>query len=158
MNNNQIHVAIGVLILHGSNILLGKRKKIAGNGRWTCPGGHLEFGETWEQCAQREVAEETGLLLMQFKLCSVANDIFMDTNTHYINILMVSEYQGGIITNCEPEKCEGWQWFSLYDLPQPLLIPLDNFTKLPAFQELLEKRNLKEGHHSKKSDGTIEII
>jgi 8-oxo-dGTP pyrophosphatase MutT (NUDIX family) len=35
-------------------------------GRWTIPKGHVEVGESLEQTALREVAEETGLT--QFKL------------------------------------------------------------------------------------------
>ena len=35
-------------------------------GRWTIPKGHVEAGETFEQTALREVAEETGLT--QFRL------------------------------------------------------------------------------------------
>ncbi|MEG2613843.1 MAG: NUDIX domain-containing protein [Alistipes sp.] len=31
------------------------------NGRWDLPKGHLEEGETLDQCAAREVSEETGV-------------------------------------------------------------------------------------------------
>ena len=30
---------------------------------WVMPGGHIEVGETLEQCAFREVLEETGIKL-----------------------------------------------------------------------------------------------
>lgn len=31
------------------------------NGRWDLPKGHVEEGETYEDCAVREIAEETGV-------------------------------------------------------------------------------------------------
>lgn len=39
----------------------GRRLLIRRNGRWDLPKGHLEAGETLEQCAAREVCEETGV-------------------------------------------------------------------------------------------------
>lgn len=61
-------VGVGVLIVKGSSVLLGKRKGSAGAGTWATPGGHLEFGESWAQCAVREVHEETGLTLTDVRL------------------------------------------------------------------------------------------
>lgn len=132
-----VRVGIGVLILDGNKLLLGKRKNAHGQGCWAPPGGHLEFGESWAQCAQREVTEETGLTIPDFTMCGVTNDIYPTEQKHYITIFMVGKYQNGVVKNCEPEKCEGWQWFALTDLPQPLFVSFHNFTQQPAFQELI---------------------
>ena len=64
-------VGVGVLIVKGSSVLLGKRKGLAGAGTWATPGGHLEFGESWAQCAVREVHEETGLTVTDVRLGKV---------------------------------------------------------------------------------------
>lgn len=32
-------------------------------GCYALPGGHLDFGESWEEAGRREVMEETGLEL-----------------------------------------------------------------------------------------------
>ena len=66
-------VGVGVLIVSGSSVLLGKRRGSAGAGTWATPGGHLEFGESWAQCAVREVQEETGLTVTDVRLGMVLN-------------------------------------------------------------------------------------
>jgi 8-oxo-dGTP diphosphatase len=54
-------VAVGVLLLDGDRVLLVQRARPPLAGRWTVPGGGVELGETLEEAALRELAEETGL-------------------------------------------------------------------------------------------------
>ena len=65
---------------------MGKRKGSHGEGTWSVPGGHLEFGETIENCAKREVYEETGLVITDVTVAGITNDIFSEEETHYITI------------------------------------------------------------------------
>lgn len=60
--NNGPKVGVAVFVISDSKIVLGKRKNAHGQGAWASPGGHLEFGETLEACAKRELLEETGLI------------------------------------------------------------------------------------------------
>ena len=49
----------GVILVNEKNeILLGRRTD---NGYWDYPAGSMELGESFEECARREVFEETGL-------------------------------------------------------------------------------------------------
>ena len=57
-----------ILLNEAGEVLLTRR---ADNGQWCLPGGHLDFGETVEQCAVREVYEETGLLVQIERLVGV---------------------------------------------------------------------------------------
>ncbi|KAJ9430141.1 8-oxo-dGTP diphosphatase [Candidatus Pantoea symbiotica] len=117
-------VGIGVLIFRDGKLLLGQRKGSHGAGDWSAPGGHLEFGESPESCARREVLEETGLQLGELQNGAFVSDVFPEVNKHYITLLMVAQDAIGEPQLMEPEKCHGWQWFAPEDLPQPLFAPL----------------------------------
>ncbi|HYK08635.1 MAG TPA: NUDIX hydrolase [Candidatus Eisenbacteria bacterium] len=122
-------VGIGVIIRHKGKVLLGKRKGSHGEGDWAFPGGHLEFGETIEDCVKREVAEETSLHVKNIHFGAVTNDIFKKEKKHYITIFMVCDYANGKVKTMEPHKCEKWEWFSWETLPSPLFIPFQNLLK-----------------------------
>jgi len=53
--------AASVALIDGQRVLLIQRARAPWLGLWSLPGGRLEAGETAEQCAIREVREETGL-------------------------------------------------------------------------------------------------
>lgn len=121
-------VGVGVLIFRDGRLLLGCRKGSHGAGCWSAPGGHLEFGESPEACARREVLEETGLTLGHIVRGPWVNDVFVSEQKHYVTLFCIAHLPAGEgePENLEPEKCEGWQWFDWHDLPQPLFLPLKN--------------------------------
>jgi 8-oxo-dGTP diphosphatase len=56
-----ITVGVGAVVLRGGDVLLVKRGKRPFLGQWSIPGGGLHYGEAIEDCARREVREETGV-------------------------------------------------------------------------------------------------
>jgi len=54
-------LAASVAIVRRDDVLLIQRNRAPSAGLWTLPGGRLEPGETPEECAERELAEELGL-------------------------------------------------------------------------------------------------
>jgi ADP-ribose pyrophosphatase YjhB (NUDIX family) len=54
-------VGVSVGVWRGDEVLLVERTGDPSGGVWSFPGGHLEWGETLEDAARREVFEETGL-------------------------------------------------------------------------------------------------
>ncbi len=54
-------VSVYVRILRDDRLLLGLRKGGHGAGTWQCPGGKLDMGESYMECAIRETWEETSL-------------------------------------------------------------------------------------------------
>jgi 8-oxo-dGTP diphosphatase len=122
-------VGVGVFIIKDKKILMGKRINSHGKGTWSLPGGHLEFFETFEDCAKREVMEETGLKISDVTFATATNDMFEKENKHYITIFVKSKNPEGIVKVIEPDKCMEWGWFSWDNLPKPLFLPLKNLKK-----------------------------
>lgn len=131
-------VGVAVLIFQNGKLLLGKRKNSHGNGCWAPPGGHLEFGETIEDCARREAFEETGLELDNLKIVYFTNDIFQEENKHYITIYARGEIKSGLLEVKEPDKCESWKWFDFDNLPTPLFLSLQNLLSLNNHYKIFE--------------------
>ena len=125
----RICVGVGVIVQRNGKLLLGKRKNAHGEGCWGLPGGHLEFGETFEECAARELAEETGLQAGLFTYRATTNDLLPNEEKHYVNIFLAAEDVRGEPMVCEPDKCESWEWFAVDKLPSPLFEPLDDLLR-----------------------------
>ncbi len=119
-------VGVAAFVFKEGKVLLGKRKGAHGAGHWAPPGGHLEFGESVEDCAVRELAEETGLKALSVQTGAWSNDI-IDGNKHYITLFAVINQFEGEPRLLEPNKCEEWQWFSIDALPSPLFSPAAAF-------------------------------
>ena len=121
----KVRVGVGAFILESSQqsrdiprFLIGKRLNAHGAGAWALPGGHLEFGETPEECAAREVMEETGLKVTNVRFLTATNDYMPADNKHYITMftVCVRENDGDQPEVLEPDKCEAWEWASWEDL------------------------------------------
>ena len=65
------------------------------------PGGWLEYGEDWEECAQRELHEETNLIKASntFKHVYTLNCRYLTKNYHNISCIMMNEVTNDDI-NC----------------------------------------------------------
>jgi 8-oxo-dGTP diphosphatase len=135
-NDNRPKVGVGVYIVRQGTILLGKRHGSHGTNTYSAPGGHLEFGETWQQCATREVEEETGLKINNVRYLGLTNDIFKTESKHYITIAMLADYDSGEAELREPDKCLGWRWYGLDSLPKNLFLPCENLLKSQFADEL----------------------
>lgn len=124
-----VRVGVGTMIIRNEMLLLGLRASAHGKDSWCFPGGHLEFGETPEECAIRETKEETGLDISEVKRGPWLSDFFPENNAQYITLFMIGRYSGGEPELREKDKCKTWGWFSYRDLPNPLFLPIQTFLK-----------------------------
>lgn len=139
MNKERPKVGVGVGVIKDNKVLLGRRKGAHGSGDWSFPGGHLEFGETPEQCACRELLEETGLEAIQLVPGPWTNDM-IDGDKHYLTVFVfVTEFRG-LAQVLEPHKCESWEWFEWENLPQPLFAPLQTLLNNVGIDSLKMKK------------------
>jgi ADP-ribose pyrophosphatase len=90
---------VGVVVVKGDKILLVRRGKEPGRGRWGLPGGAIELGETVAQAAEREVDEECGIEIEIGDVIEVIDRIIPDGDGqiryHYILIDLLAEYRRG---------------------------------------------------------------
>ena len=122
-------VGVGVMILRGNKVLLGKRhsdptkadSELHGEGSWTLPGGKIDFQEGLKEAAARELFEETGIKAIDFELVSVSNDKVPDK--HFVTVAFLAKSFEGEPKIMEPDEITEWQWFDLDNLPSPIFLP-----------------------------------
>lgn len=84
MKKKSPKVIVSVLIKDKGKYFLTKEIIEDNQEYWIVPGGHVEFGETLEEAAQREIQEETGIKIQIQKLLHHHEAIFPEYNYHTI--------------------------------------------------------------------------
>ena len=139
MSTKRVGVGFGVMMLKDGKVLLGQRhedpdkadSELHGEGTWTMPGGKLEYGESFEEGARREVKEETGIELHEVEVIALNND--RNEHAHFVTIGMLATSFAGEPEVMEPDEITRWEWFSLDELPKNMFFPsaklLENYKK-----------------------------
>lgn len=145
MSAQQPVVRVGVAVIVGDRqgrVILGKRQGSHGAGQWALPGGHVELGETYLQCAERETLEETGLKVRAVRLVAVTEDIFSESK-HYITLFVVCERESQEQEPevLEPHKCDGWFWKGWSELRDMLDKPDERESLFLPIVNLLRKHS-----------------
>ena len=105
------HACRGIVVNDGK-ILLGYE---ANNGKYIIPGGGLEDGETYEQCCERELLEETGMQVRAKEEYLEIEELFLDWRhiNHYFVCELIKDT--GSINLTEGEKKAGctFKWLPI---------------------------------------------
>ena len=106
---------VRVLIFNDKDELLLGRRIEHKNRLYAAPGGHLEFGESFEECAARELKEELDLDIdpAEIKYFTTLNVIKKEESFHYLNImtvLFIDQAKANTIKNLDKHYCLEWEW------------------------------------------------
>lgn len=107
-------VGFGVYIRKGDTFLVGRRGSNSSHAAsvWCPPGGKLDFGESFEEGARREVEEESGIQIKNIRVLGVTNDHWVDEGKHFVTVALVADYVSGEPTVREEGKMEAWEWIT----------------------------------------------
>jgi 8-oxo-dGTP diphosphatase len=115
---SRLPIGVSILLVNrDGHVALGERPaNIAAGGFLSTPGGRIEEAEHLEETAARELEEETGIRLLptQFKILGF-KEHFRFTG-HYF-MIYVAAYYDGQLERKEPDKCLGWEWWKLGEIP-----------------------------------------
>ena len=126
MEQDRPKVGVGLFVFKDGKVLLGKRKNAHGAGNYAGPGGHLEHLESFAACAKREAMEEAGIEIGNIQFLCVSN-LQDHAPKHYVDIGLTADWISGEPEVREPDKCEGWDWYEMDDLPQPMFMTGPNY-------------------------------
>jgi 8-oxo-dGTP diphosphatase len=105
-------VGVGAVVLRRGRILLVRRGVQPAQGLWAIPGGGLRLGETLQAGAEREILEETGIVIRAgepfFTCDSFQRDAEGRLRFHYVIVDMTADYVTGDVKGADDALDARW--------------------------------------------------
>ena len=121
-------IAVGAIVIRDDKVLLVKRRNPPSKGLWSIPGGCVELGETMKEAAEREVKEETGVIIRAKDPVNTFDLIDRDDQGcirfHYVIVDLLANYVSGK-PNPSSDAC-GARWVTSQELGE---LPVSQTTK-----------------------------
>lgn len=118
-------LGVGVIVPTGTGgVLLGRRITAGEQPTWGLPGGKVDQpGESFEQAAARELAEETGIELPAGAMRVLAVLLDHQLGRPRLTAAVLAPPSSAPAEVTEPHSCAGWERFGTDALPSPLFHP-----------------------------------
>ena len=104
------------MVVENDHILLIKRGRQPGKGLWAVPGGKVEMGETLRETAQREMLEETGLIV------EVGDVVWVGEHVHSSGHIVLIDFEATVVDG-ELQAAD--------DADEAMWVPIDSASDLP---------------------------
>lgn len=92
--------AVGAVVFLEGRVLLVRRGQPPSEGQWAIPGGRIQLGETMQQAAEREILEETGIVIRASDPVYFFDSIIKDEQNrvqyHYVIVDLYADYISGV--------------------------------------------------------------
>ncbi|MEQ9968152.1 NUDIX hydrolase [Pectobacterium carotovorum] len=119
-NGTPFHITVAALFIHNGKILIIKKSDPAYDHKYSIVAGHLENGESPRSALLREVQEELGLALIDFKFLrketGVKDLCRYGLNLHDWYIFFSDKYIDVDSIEFDPSEIESLEWISLDEL------------------------------------------
>ena len=113
-------IAVGAVVFKENRILLIERKNPPGKGLWAIPGGRVRLGETLQMAAEREIMEETGIVIRAkdpvYAFDVIEPDARGRIRFHYVIVDLLADYISGQ-PNPASDACDA-RWIAHHELDE----------------------------------------
>jgi ADP-ribose pyrophosphatase len=91
--------AVGAVVFKDDKVLLVRRGRPPAIGQWAIPGGNVKLGETLQEAAEREILEETGIVIRAgdpiYSFDAIVRDADGAVQFHYVIVDVTADYIEG---------------------------------------------------------------
>jgi ADP-ribose pyrophosphatase len=105
---------VGVIVYREKRVLLVKRRLPPNEGLWALPGGKVRWGETLRQAAEREVFEETGIVVHAGEAVHVFDIVRPADGVHFVIVDLIAQFVSG--NPIAADDAAAARWFAQDDL------------------------------------------
>lgn len=120
-----------LFVVSDGKVLLSRRLNTwFGNGQFAPPGGMVDGGETPEEAAVREAAEEANIKILDEDVRLFAESETVSNERTFHNYYFVAEKWSGEVKNNEPHRHNELDWYDIENLPT---------VTMPLVKELIAK-------------------